>query len=106
MSLNASDMLVWPMLREPYTVTNPRGWSYLYPPIFALSVAPLSGLDTVSQVVVWFAVSLACCFGVHAESCRLWRLIGARGQGSRPSACIQASPGHFPSGNHEPVGQL
>jgi hypothetical protein len=69
--------------REPYSVTNPRGWSYLYPPIFALTVAPLARLDTVSQVVIWFAVNVLCCFGVHAESCRLWRRIGSRGQGSR-----------------------
>ena len=68
--------------REPYAVTNPRGWSYLYPPIFALMVAPLASLDTVSQVVVWYALSLVGCFGVHAESCRLWRLIGSCGKGS------------------------
>jgi len=69
--------------REPYAVTNPRGWSYLYPPIFALTVAPLARLDTVTQVVAWFAISVLCCFGVYAESCRLWRLIGSRGEGSR-----------------------
>lgn len=69
--------------REPYGVTNPRGWSYLYPPLFALTVAPLAGLDTVSQVVAWFALSLLGCFGVYAESVRLWRLMASRGEGSR-----------------------
>ena len=68
--------------REPYAVTNPRGWSYLYPPIFAITVAPLSRLDPVSQVVVWFAVSLIACFGVFAESFRIWRIIGPGGKAS------------------------
>jgi hypothetical protein len=62
--------------RDPYAVTNPRGWSYLYPPLFALSVAPLSRLDPVWQVAVWYAVSVALGFGVFVESCRLWRLLG------------------------------
>src|SRR5262245_38685895 len=26
--------------RDPYRVTNPRGWGYLYPPLFAMLVAP------------------------------------------------------------------
>src|SRR5689334_16039495 len=37
--------------RDPYRVTNPRGWHYLYPPLFALLVAPLSGLDPEAQVL-------------------------------------------------------
>ena len=28
--------------RDPYEVTNPRGWHYLYPPLFALMLAPLA----------------------------------------------------------------
>ena len=27
--------------RPPYEVSNPRGWIYLYPPLFAMLVAPL-----------------------------------------------------------------
>src|ERR1700722_18683337 len=31
--------------RDPYAVTNPRGWGYLYPPLFAILVAPLHALN-------------------------------------------------------------
>ena len=30
--------------RDPYKVTNPRGWGYLYPPAFAMLIAPLHAL--------------------------------------------------------------
>lgn len=63
--------------RDPYSVKNPRGWFYLYPPIFALSVAPLARLDTVSQVFVWYVVSVALGFGCYGEARRIWRLVNA-----------------------------
>ena len=44
--------------RDPYEVTNPRGWYYLYPPLFALLVSPLAALAFKSQVVVWYVISL------------------------------------------------
>jgi hypothetical protein len=65
--------------RDPYRVTNPRGWFYLYPPLFALLVSPLASLDPKSQVVVWFVVSVALGFGCYSESRRLWRLLVACG---------------------------
>jgi hypothetical protein len=55
--------------REPYEVANPRGWTYLYPPMFALSVAPLHALPTQDQVTVWFFFSLLVCWGCYRE-CR------------------------------------
>ena len=61
--------------RNPYEVTNARGWFYLYPPLFAMLVAPLSASDTVSQVTIWFGISIALGFGCYAESRRIWRLI-------------------------------
>ena len=30
--------------RKPYEVANPRGWTYLYPPLFALLLGPLASL--------------------------------------------------------------
>ncbi len=53
-------------------MTNPRGWHYLYPPLFALLVAPLSIFDTESQVLFWYALNVAFTFGCFAESRRLW----------------------------------
>src|SRR5262245_43900743 len=38
----------------PYDVTNARGWKYLYPPLFALLVAPLSRISAPDQATVWF----------------------------------------------------
>jgi hypothetical protein len=61
--------------RDPYRVANPRGWHYLYPPLFALLVAPLSAFDTESQVVFWFVVNAALAFGCFGEGRRLWRLV-------------------------------
>ena len=58
--------------RDPYQVTNLRGWYYLYPPLFALVVAPLSALDSQSQVLVWFWASAAMAFGCFFEARRLW----------------------------------
>jgi hypothetical protein len=58
--------------RDPYRVTNPRGWFYLYPPLFALLVSPLASLDYQSQVVAWFTVSVILAFGCYFESRRLW----------------------------------
>ena len=65
--------------RNPYNVTNPRGWHYLYPPLFALLVAPLSLFDTESQVLFWYAVNVALAFGCFGEARRLWRLMGGGG---------------------------
>src|SRR5271157_5278506 len=63
--------------REPYQVTNPRGWYYLYPPLFALLVSPLAALDFKSQVVVWYIISIVLAFGCHSEARRLWILLVA-----------------------------
>src|SRR6266404_2813328 len=57
--------------REPYEVANLRGWKYLYPPLFALLVAPLAALSPTGQVTVFFAVSVALCLGSYFESRRL-----------------------------------
>ena len=62
--------------RDPYRVANPRGWHYLYPPLFALLVAPLSVLATESQVAIWYAVNVALTFGCFGEARRLWRIVG------------------------------
>jgi hypothetical protein len=61
--------------RDPYKVTNPRGWHYLYPPLFALLVAPLSVFDTESQVVIWYIVNVTLAFGCFGEARMLWRLV-------------------------------
>ena len=61
--------------RDPYRVANPRGWHYLYPPLFALLVAPLSVFDTESQVVIWYCVNVGLAFGCFGEARRLWRLV-------------------------------
>jgi hypothetical protein len=57
--------------RPPYEVTNLRGWKYLYPPLFALLVSPLSALSAPWQATLWFAVSLLLCLGSYFECRRL-----------------------------------
>ncbi len=61
--------------REPYAVTNPRGWGYLYPPAFAMLVAPLHALPTSAQVLVWFAVSVWIGWGCYRECVRIGRIV-------------------------------
>ena len=69
--------------RNAYGVASPRGWHYLYPPLFALLVAPLAVFDTESQVVCWYAVSVVLTFGCFGEARRLWRLCaGSERRGS------------------------
>jgi hypothetical protein len=65
--------------RDPYAVTNPRGWGYLYPPLFGILVAPLHALDTQLQVVIWFFFSVLLVWGCYRESARLLRLVTAWG---------------------------
>ena len=66
---------------EPYQVASPRGWHYLYPPLFALLVSPLAALDIKSQVVVWYIISIVLAFGCYSEARRLWTLLVASDSG-------------------------
>ena len=52
---------------NPYSVTNARGWSYLYLPSFALVVSPLAILPEGWQCIVWFWISVACLYGAFRE---------------------------------------
>jgi hypothetical protein len=61
--------------RSPYEVANPRGWTYLYPPLFALLLAPLHALPMQDQVTVWFFISLLFCWGCYRECRRLVTIV-------------------------------
>lgn len=71
--------------RDPYTVTNPRGWHYLYPPLLAIALAPLSMLDSQWQVVIWYFFSVAVAGGCCYESLRILRLLRAESLSARES---------------------
>jgi hypothetical protein len=77
--------------RDPYDVANPRGWHYLYPPLFALLVAPLAALGTQTQALVWYLVSLLACYGTWRECRRLWLHVSSVGNalGLPGAACGQ-----------------
>ncbi len=60
---------------NPYDVANPRGWRYLYPPLFAILMAPLAALDSQAQAVVWYFISLGFAWGTWREAVRVWRLL-------------------------------
>ncbi len=53
--------------RDPYAVASPRGWHYLYPPMFAILVAPLSHLAPQWQAVCWFFFSVLTAWGCWRE---------------------------------------
>ncbi len=61
--------------RAPYEVANARGWTYLYPPLFAMLLAPLHVLAPQNQVLVWFFISLLFCWGCCLELRRLMHLV-------------------------------
>jgi hypothetical protein len=57
--------------RKPYDVTNPRGWGYLYLPLFAMLIAPLHALAGEWQVTVWFFLSVGTLAGCYLEMVRI-----------------------------------
>ena len=57
--------------RDPYQVTNIRGWGYLYPPLFALLLTPLIGFDSQTQVWLFYLASLVVTLGCYIELRRL-----------------------------------
>ena len=81
--------------RDPYAVTNPRGWKYLYPPLFAMLVAPLHALPPQAQVLVWFALSVWMLWGCYANACGLHAAVARRSEPG-PSA-------RFPAGSAAPA---
>src|SRR5258708_19302962 len=53
--------------RNPYDVSNPRGWRYLYPPLLAILMAPLAALDSQWQAGAWDVLSLGFACGPCRE---------------------------------------
>ncbi|MGQ0613332.1 MAG: glycosyltransferase family 87 protein [Planctomycetaceae bacterium] len=70
--------------RDPYEVTNARGWHYLYPPLFALLVAPLHGLPPEWQGLVWYAASVLLALLCLVEVLRIARLLEPPAPGENP----------------------
>jgi hypothetical protein len=61
--------------RPPYEVCNPRGWTYVYPPVFAMFLAPLHILPMQDQATVWFFLCLWMCWGAYRESARIVAIV-------------------------------
>ncbi len=70
--------------RPPYAVCNPRGWTYVYPPMFAMLLAPLHLLPMQDQATVWFFLCLWMCWGAYRESGRILA-VACRPAGDRPA---------------------
>jgi len=70
--------------RDPYTVTNARGWGYLYLPLFALLVAPLHHLASQWQALAWFFLSAWMAWGCYREIVRMGRLVTTPGSADVP----------------------
>lgn len=69
--------------RDPYTVTNPRGWGYLYLPLFAMLMAPLHALPPTVGCTVWFFISVATLAGCYFETAWIARACIPRGSLAR-----------------------
>jgi hypothetical protein len=74
--------------RNPYEVSNPRGWHYLYPPLFAIFIAPLHALPSTGQVGVWFVLSVAMVLGCYFETRRVVTRLQKTGFGQGSSRLI------------------
>jgi hypothetical protein len=61
--------------RDPYCVTNVRGWKYVYPPLFAIVVAPLHAFDPQIQVLIWFAISICMGWGCYHECAQIASIV-------------------------------
>ncbi len=57
---------------NPYDSKNIRGWPYIYPPLFAILIAPLAPLSEPWQAAGWFLVSALCLLGSYVEC---WKLL-------------------------------
>ncbi|MEN6557638.1 MAG: glycosyltransferase family 87 protein [Thermoguttaceae bacterium] len=64
--------------RPPYQVHNPRGWTYVYPPILAMLLAPLHRLPPQHQVMVWFFLCMAMGFDAYRQTARIVAILGRR----------------------------
>lgn len=70
--------------RDPYDITNIRGWPYIYPPLFALLIAPLAPLPEPWQAAGWFAISVLCLLGCYRECRRLLDMVRVADDPARP----------------------
>lgn len=57
---------------DPYEYENPRFWKYCYLPMLAIAMSPLNALDTQTQAVIWYLISLAFGYGCWREGKRLY----------------------------------
>ncbi len=70
---------------DPYEVRSPRGWRYLYLPLAAVLVMPLTPLAPQDQVLAWFAISVLLHAACYLECARLARFVSGRCRD--PGAC-------------------
>ncbi|MEN6405722.1 MAG: glycosyltransferase family 87 protein [Thermoguttaceae bacterium] len=100
--------------RPPYQVHNPRGWTYVYPPILAMLLAPLHRLPPQHQVMVWFFLCMAMGYDAYRQTARIVTILGRRdGDRTITPACrfpwlglIAASAAALPTLNCLQRGQV
>jgi alpha-1,2-mannosyltransferase len=56
---------------DPYSVTNPRGWHYLYPPLLAVLLLPVRTVPLQVLGMFWFALNVAAAAGTYFLSLRI-----------------------------------
>src|SRR5262245_27889814 len=74
---------------DPYEARSPRGWRYVYPPLLAITMRPLTWLSAPDAAFVWYLLSVG---ALAVGSVALARSIGAGGVRATAIALVLASP--------------
>lgn len=95
---------------DPYAVTNIRGWPYIYPPFFAVLVAPLAYLPDPWPAGIFFWISVLCLLGSYCECRHLLDRVHESGNTSRRRElmflALAFATGLFPTLNCLQRGQV
>jgi hypothetical protein len=87
--------------KDPYDTASPRGWPYLYPPFFALLVAPLRNQPTHIQALCWFVLNATLLFACLYEARQLGLILW-----TRTAACGTDHDEPHAASAREPPGRI
>lgn len=74
---------------DPYDARNPRGWRYVYPPLLAIALLPLTPLSAPDGAFVWYVAGvLALAYALVATARAIGGAAGARAVAFAGLVCL------------------